>query len=464
MTHRGPRVVSNRASRCVPCYEGPALKKRAFFRFCASVAAVLLGLEGVARAQNADSFFYSNEAALTGGAVVAVPGDEGAAWYNPAGLGSVKRNRLNANGSVFGIRIRPVPNGLTSSVRGLESKVDLGGADFVATPTTASATFSLLPNLTLSGGAFHSQSDVRAASGTGVVADGTGRNLSQRLDSLAQQRKLHMGGAYGFDVGHGLRVGSAMFLVYSARNDSIDYLVGLDEGGQRVEAAAISVSAATRSWGLQSSYGVQWDVTSRLHVGAMFRFPELRIAASGEATRGSLSTTPETSAFDVGIDKATTGKIEWIAPARTFFGVAYDVSPIVRVAVDVDVSLGLRSDTWGRTHDATIRGRAGVLIKAHDAFHFGFGAFVDPASERVVPEDLASIRANYYGGTTGLIFRTKLGAKGGADAPTFNLSVAVRYAIGIGDARPTVTGTTATDLIPVVAHDIMPYFGSSVAF
>ncbi len=71
-----------------------------------------------ARAQNADQFYYSNEAALTAGAMVAVPGDDGAVIYNPAGLGALHRTQLNANGSVFGLRVRPIPNALTARVNG----------------------------------------------------------------------------------------------------------------------------------------------------------------------------------------------------------------------------------------------------------------------------------------------------------------------------------------------------------
>ena len=430
---------------------------------------VLLGtflLSGAARAQNADSFYYSNEAAITAGAMVAVPADDGAAWYNPAGLGTLRRTRVNANGSVFGVRIRPIAGGLRSSLGGLSSSVDYGGTDFVATPTTASASFALLPNLTLSGGLFHTGQDVRSAVGVEKVQGSDGRTLSQKIDTLVHQRKMHMGGAYGFDAGHGLRVGGGMFLVYSVRDGALDYIVGLDDGRGRPDIISLSASSGMTSWGLQPTQGVQWDVSKRLHLGAVFRFPELRLLASGRAATTQVVSGTDATVFALTDTKESSSRMRWSDPARVFVGVAYEPTDKVRLAFDGDVAFALERDTWGAAHDARVRFRAGVLLKPVDAFHFGFGAFVDPASERVLPGDLGALRVDYYGGTFGFILRTRLGPDTGPNAPVLTLSSAVRYAVGLGAARTAVileqAATVGTQTITV--HDVMPYIGSSVAF
>jgi hypothetical protein len=431
------------------------------------VLATWLALPSAARAQNADSFYYSNEAALSAGAMVAVQGDDGAAWYNPAGLGGLHRTRLNANGSVFGFRLRRIDGGLTSRLRGLSSSVDYGGTDFVSTPTTASASFALLPNLTLSGGMFHSQHDVRAAVGIGRTSSLDGKsNLSQKIDTLTQQRKIHAGGAYGFDVGHGLRIGGAMFLVYSVRDSAVDYLVGLDDGGPQPEVIALSANSGTSAFGLQSTTGLQWDASSRLHLGVLFRMPELGFRASGKNTLTSIANASGETAFAVTDQKAASNRIRWRDPARLVFGVAYEPTDAVRLAVDADVSFALEEDTWGARHDATAHARAGVLLKPLDSVHVGLGAFVDPASERALGESLGSIRANYYGGTAGVIFRTRLTKDSGPDAPVITLCTALRYAVGIGTARTAAISDDATSVgsRDVIVHDIMPYLGSSVGF
>jgi hypothetical protein len=429
--------------------------------------AALDALPSVAHAQNADSFYYSNEAALTAGAMVAVQGDDGAAWYNPAGLGGLHRTRLNANGSVFGFRVRRIDGGLTSSLRGVSSSVDYGGTDFVSTPTTASASFELLPNLTLSGGMFHSQHDVRAAVGVGRASsvDGTAR-LSQKIDTLNQQRKLHAGGAYGFDLGHGFRLGGAMFLVYSVRDSSVDYLVGLDDGGPKPEVLALSVNTGTSAFGLQSTNGLQWDASKRLHFGVLFRMPEFGFRASGRAALTSIASEAEETAFGITDQKAASNRFRWRDPARLVFGVACEASDKLRLALDVDMTFPLEEDTWGARHDTTAHARAGVLLKPLDAVHFGLGAFVDPASERELAPGLGSLRANYYGGTAGVIFRTRLTHDSGPDAPVITLSTAIRYAVGFGDARTAAISddTAGTGTRAITVHDIMPYLGSSVGF
>lgn len=420
-----------------------------------------------AHAQNADSFHYSNEAALTAGAMVAVPGDDGATFYNPAGLGSLHRTRLNANGSVFGVRVRPVRGGLVSSFAGQRSAIDFGGADFVTTPTTASASFSLLPHVTVSGGAYHTANDVRAASGIERVEGPDGRSLAHRLDTLDALRKMHVGGAYGIDLGRGLRIGSAMFLVYSARNAAVDYAVGVDEGGAgRREVVALGVTQGGAAWGLQPTYGFQWDVTRRLHVGVVFRFPELQLTSSVRTALreiGSGSGEPTLVLEEV---RTRASRIRYADPARLFWGVAYDVSEKARVAFDADVAFPLEADTWGVAHRAMVRARAGVLLKPLDALHVGFGAFVDPSSARTLPETLGAIRVDYVGGTFGVVLRTRIGEGTSPDAPVVTLATAVRYAVGFGEAR-TVTLSDAGETpgtTDVRVHDVMPYVGSSIAF
>ena len=206
---------------------------------------------------------------------MAIGGDEGAAWYNPAGLGSLHRTRLNANGAVFGVRVRPIHRGLTTSIAGLSSSVDYGKTDFVTTPTAASASFSLNPRFTMSGGLFHSSHDVHAASGVETVTGDAGRSLSQKVETLVQQRKMHMGGAYGLDAGHGVRIGSGMFAVYSARDSTANYAVSLDEGNGKPDIIAVTSTGGVAAWGLQPNFGVQWDVNERLHMGATERLLQL---------------------------------------------------------------------------------------------------------------------------------------------------------------------------------------------
>ena len=67
-------------------------------------------LAGSAHAGNEDSFLFGGQAALTGGAVTATTEDTAAVWYNPAGLGSNHHGRIEASGTAFTLRLRPIPD------------------------------------------------------------------------------------------------------------------------------------------------------------------------------------------------------------------------------------------------------------------------------------------------------------------------------------------------------------------
>src|SRR5688572_24815439 len=94
-------------------------------RMRALVLVVMAMLPGVARAGNEDSYFQGNEAALFGGAVVAGVSDASSVWYNPAGLGSNERNKLDLSGSAFVLRVRTVDAGLVTELGGDRADNDL---------------------------------------------------------------------------------------------------------------------------------------------------------------------------------------------------------------------------------------------------------------------------------------------------------------------------------------------------
>src|SRR5687768_14098390 len=74
-----------------------------------AAAAWLLLYGGMARGGNDDEVFVGNRAAMMGGAVAAAVRDGSAAWYNPAGLGGVERDQIDASASVYTLRQYSAP-------------------------------------------------------------------------------------------------------------------------------------------------------------------------------------------------------------------------------------------------------------------------------------------------------------------------------------------------------------------
>mgnify|MGYP002381664649 CR=1 FL=1 len=100
---------------------------------CCTGLVVLFSAKSAA-ADNTEPFFYSDDAAMTAGAVSAITRDAGAIWYQPAGLGGIKRGSIDLSGSAFGVRIRSVPNALVTTFPSGTRSVTLDSTDIFSAP------------------------------------------------------------------------------------------------------------------------------------------------------------------------------------------------------------------------------------------------------------------------------------------------------------------------------------------
>jgi len=375
----------------------------------------------------------------------------------------VKRTQVNANGAVYGLRIRSVPNTLSARLGGLQSTIDYGAVDSITTPTTTALSFALLPWITLSGGIFTLQNDVRSASQVSEVTSPEGTTLTQKLDVLVHEKRTAYGGGIGFDVGHGLRIGGGGLVVATSRDFAVGYLFGGRSGTSTDGLLSSDANRTSSGLGFQPSYGVQWDASKRLHLGVVYRFSELRFSSSGNESTAEVVATGTTS-YRVTNRELSAEPMRWVSPARAIAGVAWDASSRARVTLDADLSFGLTADAGGAARKPTVSVRGGVLFKAWDALHLGAGLFVDPATTRRLADTLGSIRANYYGATAGGLLRIRLGKT--PSPPVLTTSLAIRYAVGLGDARTATLDTNGltAGAVDVVVHDLMPYLGTSLAF
>src|SRR5262245_20783583 len=117
------------------------------------VALAVLLIATNASAQNADPFFYGDEAALASGAVVASGRDSGSSWYNPAGFGGLHRGKISANASTFGLRFRTIPNALTVTSGGqVRGTTELSSTDVISVPNAVVLATALTPRVALAGG------------------------------------------------------------------------------------------------------------------------------------------------------------------------------------------------------------------------------------------------------------------------------------------------------------------------
>jgi len=184
------------------------------------------------RAQNADPYFYGDDAALASGAVVASGRDSGAFWYNPAGLGGLKRGLVSASASTFGVRIRRVPNALRLTAGGATTSNTLSSTDVISVPNAVVAATQIGDRFSLAAGLLTTQRDLRSgladpretprllANGQQVLAD-------RRIDIQGDTSKYHFGAAFAAELTKNLRIGGALYGTYTKLSQSVQSLLSL---------------------------------------------------------------------------------------------------------------------------------------------------------------------------------------------------------------------------------------------
>jgi hypothetical protein len=449
-------------------------------------SAVVLLTATPSRAQNADPFFYGDEAALAGGAVVATGRDSSAFWYNPAGFGGLRRGLVSASGTTFGLRFRTVPNALRVRVGGRETGSSISSTDVVSVPNAIVIATKLTPRIALAGGLLVTARDVRSAlvrepEREQISADGTPVALAQRLDVQADLSKYHFGAALGAALTERLRLGVSVFGTYAKETDSVQYsLAARSAGPNPTGEAAFSIyneRTTASAFGVAATAGVQWQPSDDLSIGLAVRSPEVAITGSTDggaviATANAGGTDPA-QATVVGVpppELAAGGTL--IAPARALFGVAVALGPRESwVELGVDASHGLPETSVINAQAPTFNGRVGARYMLSPGWIIGGGVFSDRATLRNIPDFVGADRVDYYGVTAGVSKRTPLGltTDPSPEALLLVTTFSLRAAVGLGEARAETLDFDQPDLprddrSDVTFVDLMPYIGSSVAF
>lgn len=449
------------------------------------VALVAVGLVSVvpalAGAQNADPYFFGDDAALAGGAVTASGRDAGSLWYNPAGLGGLEHGSISASASTFGVRIRSVPDALRVRVGGQLRQSDLASTDILSVPNAVLLGASLTPRVGLAFGLLTTQRDVRAA----LVANPEGAAQYQgvpvlvrdRLDLQTDASEYHAGGAVGIALTNTLRVGLSAFVTYAKVTNTVQYALALRSGDVEPETAFIVIdSRVTRSVvGAAGGVGVQWQPSRRVALGLAIRAPEIGLtsSANGGASQafgnagGGTPGTAEYTTVDAAPDKAS-GRV--LVPGRALLGVAFAAGGGSWIEAGVDATHGLPDTSAAPARRPTVNGRIGARLALSPSWVLGGGIFTDRAVTRDLASDIGSYRVDYYGLTLGVSKRTPLALleKPSPDALVLVTTFSLRAAAGIGQSRAATIDLDDSgardERSNVTFWDVMPYLGSSVLF
>ncbi len=247
------------------------------------------------RAGNDDTYFMSGEAALMGGAVVALGQGAGMVWYNPAGLGAIHRSQYDLTLSGGAHQRRIVPGGLRLTVPGAMGPVELR-SDLDGSRGTTIAPSSVYArrfgSVTIAGGFFTSRDDVIRLSASSRRTDGG--EVVSLFDLDIAETRYHIGGGLGFELMGGmLKLGASVFVVYDGYQDSL--LLGASVGaptGERSELTTAGIDDSGR-WALATHLGAESEQAETL----VFR-TTIDAYGTGDTTALALDFTGAVPAFD----------------------------------------------------------------------------------------------------------------------------------------------------------------------
>ncbi|NUO52529.1 MAG: hypothetical protein HOV80_27090 [Polyangiaceae bacterium] len=427
--------------------------------------------------------YFDAEAAMTAGSNMALVRGGGAAWSNPAGLHTSENNQFDLTVSAFVLRVRdfsrvfraelpsgtyfpeaeevtiqPIPSALV-----YERRLTKDVTAALAILVTAADTMDLTGDL----------QRTETFSNTPEPVE-----LSARADISSQSQTYRIGPGVSWEISPRVRLGLSTFLVYSSfRDSSVLRLVAKSSAGT---AEALGSSRRRISgFGGQMALGAQWELGGGVIAGTTLRTPVV-----GFGQTGSLSS--ETSVLSSagsfpGEQVATTLRPDvpitaglLSEPAQLVAGLAFK-QPTWWLGAEVEVTPPLVRPELAIDEGPEANVRVGGRIWIADAYSLGLGAFTDRDASRSTFRTGEAV-VDYYGGATGFEWRSRYSVNDGEETRplVFSTTVALRYALGIGDLESLVFSPSAATLDEfrrvrpaserVYFHALTVQLGSSLAF
>lgn len=437
------------------------------------VSALLLLVAGSARGGNQEAVFLGNEAALSGGAVVAWVDDGGAAWYNPAGLASIERTSVDLSASAFVIRYYVLPDAARTQLPTGTEAEDASFTELVSVPSALTVVRKLADGITGALAVYVPMQEdllVEAA----YFSDAA---LPYRYRwSLAASRstsRYYAGPALGFRVAPTVHMGLSTFLTYEAQSTTRDFSSSLEAPGSgEVERAIITVDRRLerRQFGAAWVLGWRWEPTEAWSAGLVLRGPLMHVAGDDDIDLGNTetrihATDPPVARADYRHTSDQPGIMEVMEPGRITLGVARHFG-----AGRLSLEGGWQSAAsgGGRVRKPVWNVRAGGTVSVTDELTLGGGLFTDRSPDPP-PSALGLTQVDFYGGSFGLQFRSPYDVYIDEEIVglEFSTTLALRYAIGIGEIGSLLfdpLDVPRDQVADVTIHELSFHVGSALDF
>lgn len=421
-----------------------------------------------ARAGNADELPVGNRAAMVGGAVMATVDDGSAAYYNPAGLGSVDRSSVDVSASAYSLRFYAAPGFLSTP----EGSRDASVSEFVAIPTEIAYVRLLGEHLALGLGYYVPRaSDFLLRES--LDASGDSRRSRFALDMRVSTTEYLVAAALGSRIGERLRWGVAVFGSYEKATESAVLFASVDNlMDEPAQVIAISLLTTETIVGFELVGGVQLDLSDHVTIGLVARSPRLRAHRDVEDTIDLVSyDDSDVPLIEAERDESSSARenVSVVKLGRYGAGLAYR-REAVTLSVEGDFQPGFSESKADIELAPTWNARVGMAFGLSDALVLGAGLFTDRSARRN-DDTLPNVHADFYGATLGLEINNRhaLAKDEAVDSIILSAVFALRYAYGVGETQtisydPDSAGRLNAIDSSVQVHELGLHVGSALYF
>ena len=427
-----------------------------------------------AEAGNQEAVFLGNQAAMSGGAVVAWVSDGGVPWYNPAGLATIERTSVDLSASAFVLRHYALPDAARTIIDDRVIAEDASFTEVVSVPAALTVMRKLTDELSGALAVFVPYQEDLLVAGS-FARSRPGLDYEWSFSASRRAARYYAGPALGLALGHGMQLGLSIFATYETRLTARDFYSSFVAPGRGISRAVTTVDQKLDSklFGTSWVLGWRWDVDPDWSTGVVLRSPVMHVAGKSDVDFSATAALSDATGQSL-IESASgerdqePDRFAFMQPGQIQVGVSRALAG-GRLSAQVEYSSAATGG--GDVRKPIINGRVGGSFPVSDRFALGGGLFTD-RSPNVEPQDLGETKIHFYGGSFGGQFRTAHDVEEEDDEEedrglVFSTTIALRYALGLGE----IGGLTFSPAVPpqpsvadVTVHEVSLHIGSALDF
>lgn len=461
--------------------------------------AALLALPAAAAAGNLDELFLDDQAALTGGSVIAAGSEPGSAVYNPAGLAAIDRPTLNLDASAYAARYYHIPKLVRVALPDGDGSIQLDTSSFFSTPSSLVYGAKLDGGFSAALGVFtHNQLDALSVNTTvfhgTVPATGEAYTIEEGAELDLRLKTYSFGPAIGWRAAPWLRLGLGAFGDYQRisqvnrfTNDYYkDASAFYTDPSGRISLYGWRLNSRTEqrlgvsAYSLEGDAGAQIDLPAHWTLGLAFHSPKFRIYQAIDAITvfDGNATTQVAAAFPAGLllhlnlnGNVVEHPYTWQDPYRGYMGLCKKLD---NGYVSAECDFSDLPDERGR--GMLFNYRLGFMQRLGEHWSYGGGAYTDLKPVGTAINSFGATAVDFYGATLGLrhvhdYVSRDLGQPASAEkGMRMSTTLALSYVHGYGEyggvkadpSKPIALLPVASS--PFISDEFSAHLGGGFAF